>query len=79
MPSSSSTAIPTVSVDARIDTEGPGGAGIDVVDTSDARIDTVDTSDAGIDVVDTMRCQNLIQPKKGAFIQKTKHKEEIEL
>ena len=36
MPSSSSTAIPTVSSDARIDTEGPRGVGIDAVDTGDA-------------------------------------------
>jgi len=49
MPSSSSTAIPTVSVDARIDAEGPRGAGIDAVDTSDACIDTEGPGDARID------------------------------
>ena len=49
MPSSSSTAIPTVSVDARIDAEGPGGAGIDAVDTGDARIDAEGPGNTRID------------------------------
>ena len=51
MPSSSSPAFPTVSVDTRIDAEGPRGARIDAVDTGDARIDTVDTSDTRIDTL----------------------------
>ena len=51
MPSSSSTAIPTVSVDARIDAEGPRGAGIDAVDTGDARIDAEGPGNTRIDAL----------------------------
>ena len=51
MPSSSSTAIPTVSVDTRIEAEGPRGTRIDIVDTSDARIDAEGPSNTRIDML----------------------------
>ena len=51
MPSSSSAAIPTVSIDARIEAEGPRGARIDAVDTGDARIDAEGPSNTRIDTL----------------------------
>ena len=49
IPSSSSAAIPTVSVDARIDAEGPGNTRIDANAFIDAGIDTNASIDIGID------------------------------